>query len=55
MQISKVLFILALILTPTGKFSINYTMVHLFHMLRIPMRYLGNFCQITAAMRLILI
>ena len=24
-------------------------MVHLFDMFRIPMRYLGNFCQITAA------
>ena len=28
-------------------------MVHLFHMLRLLMRYLGNFCQITAVMRLI--
>ena len=28
-------------------------MVHLFDMLRLLMRYLGNFCQITAVMRLI--
>ena len=29
------------------------TKVHLFDMLRLLMRYLGNFCQITPVMRLI--